>query len=74
MQGIEFFFDAERWLTPGTEYAVPEKLPLPREWYRDWDAIAAATNGAARGPTDANIDDGTGPCTLSAQPLTLEWA
>ena len=32
---------AERWLTPGTEYAVPEKLPLPAEWYKDWDASSA---------------------------------
>ena len=38
---------AERWLTPGTEYAVPEKLPLPREWYTDMETEAVS---AAAGP------------------------
>ncbi len=33
---------AERWLTPGTEYAVTEKLPLPREWYTDIETEAVA--------------------------------
>ena len=39
---------AERWLTPGTEYAVPEKLPLPADWYKD---LNAATEDA-----DADMD------------------
>ena len=38
---------AERWLTPGTEYAVSEKLPLPREWYTDMETEAVS---AAAGP------------------------
>ncbi len=46
---------ADRWLTLGAEYAVPEKLPLPREWYRDWDAIKA---GTVTGLTEADIDEG----------------
>ncbi len=33
---------AERWLTPGTEYAVPEKLPLPKDWYTDIETEAIA--------------------------------
>lgn len=48
-------FNAERWLTPGTEYAVPEKLPLPREWYKDWETNAdAGENGAMTG---ADVDE-----------------
>ena len=26
---------AERWLRPGTEYAIGEKLLLPKHWYQD---------------------------------------
>ena len=49
---------AERWLTPGTEYAVPEKLPLPREWYKGWDLSSpTAPGGAARGLTEADMGD-----------------
>ena len=49
---------AERWLTPGTEYAVPEKLPLPREWYKGWDLSAPAAPGtAASGLTEADMGD-----------------
>ena len=49
---------AERWLTPGTEYAVPEKLPLPREWYSGWDLSSpAAPGGAASGLTEADMGD-----------------
>ena len=49
---------AERWLTPGTEYAVPEKLPLPREWYQGWDLSSpAAPGGAASGLTEADMGD-----------------
>ena len=33
---------AERWLVPGTEYAVTEKLPLPKEWYTDIETEAVA--------------------------------
>ena len=33
---------AERWLTPGTEYAVTDKLPLPRDWYTDIETEAVA--------------------------------
>lgn len=50
--------DADRWLTPGTEYAIPEKLPLPRDWYKHWDAIEAGAKGSVTGLTDADIDDG----------------
>lgn len=46
----------ERWLTPGTEYAVPEKLPLPRDWYKEWEE--GTRGGAAQGLTDADIDEG----------------
>ena len=42
---VEFVLHAERWLTPGTEYAVPEKLPLPKEWYSSWEAAAAGDKG-----------------------------
>ena len=38
---------AERWLTPGTEYAVPEKLQLHRGWYTgdiETQAIAPGAN------------------------------
>jgi hypothetical protein len=63
--GIEMcLIFSERWLTPGTEYAIPEKLPLPRDWYNNWDAIAAATNGAATGLTEADIDDGIYPAAF----------
>ena len=49
---------AERWLTPGTEYAIPEKLPLPREWYKGWDLSSpSATTGAAIGLTEADMGD-----------------
>lgn len=33
---------AGRWLTPGTEYAVTEKLPLNRTWYTDIETEAVA--------------------------------
>lgn len=36
----ESCFFAERWLTPGAEYAVSEKLLLPRHWYTDTDMNA----------------------------------
>ncbi|KAK9916187.1 hypothetical protein WJX75_009837 [Coccomyxa subellipsoidea] len=49
-------FKPERWLTAGTEYAVPEMLPLPREWYKDWEQ--GTRNGSARGLTDDDIDKG----------------
>ncbi|CAL8464666.1 g4201 [Coccomyxa elongata] len=49
-------FKPERWLTPGAEYAVPEMLPLPREWYKDWEE--GTRNGSAKGLTDADIDEG----------------
>ncbi|EIE19060.1 cytochrome P450 [Coccomyxa subellipsoidea C-169] len=49
-------FKPERWLTPGTEYAVPEKLPLPREWYKEWEE--GTHTGATRGLTDADINEG----------------
>ena len=49
---------AERWLTPGTEYAIPEKLPLPQEWYKGWDLSSpAAPGGAASGLTEADMGD-----------------
>jgi hypothetical protein len=51
---------AERWLTPGTEYAILEKLPLPREWYKGWDLSSpSATPGAATGLTEADMGDST---------------
>jgi hypothetical protein len=50
-----FFVRAERWLTPGTEYAIPEKLPLPREWYKDWD-----TDGSAAAASSAAVGSGAG--------------
>ena len=43
---------AERWLTPGTEYAVTEKLPLPKEWYKNWDLDKASSAPS----TGTNID------------------
>ena len=52
---------AERWLKAGTEYAVPEMLPLPRKWYKDWEQETC--NGSARGLTDANIDEGESAVT-----------
>ncbi|CAL5224619.1 g7335 [Coccomyxa viridis] len=48
IQNVSFNWDdhdkflPERWLTPGTEYAVTEKLPLPREWYTDIETEAVA--------------------------------
>ncbi len=47
---------AERWLTPGTEYAVPEMLPLPREWYKDWerDGSDGVASSSAAGGTDVD--------------------
>ncbi|KAK9904844.1 hypothetical protein WJX75_003698 [Coccomyxa subellipsoidea] len=49
-------FKPERWLTTGTEYAVPEKLPLPRKWYNDWES--AATNGATgNGAGGTDVDE-----------------
>lgn len=41
---------AERWLSPGTEYAVTEKLPLPKDWYTDME-----TEALSRGASDALI-------------------
>ena len=59
---------------PGTEYAVQEKLPLPREWYTDMETEAVS---AAAGPLmsmesiPANMDvtdlaAGASPARLSA--------
>ncbi|CAK0787662.1 hypothetical protein CVIRNUC_010884 [Coccomyxa viridis] len=45
-------FKPERWLTPGTEYAVTEKLPLPKEWYKNWDLDKASSAPS----TGTNID------------------
>lgn len=61
---------------PGTEYAVTEKLPLPREWYTDMETEAVS---AAAGPLmsmesiPANMDvtdlaAGASPAKLSAVP------
>ena len=61
---------------PGTEYAVTEKLPLPREWYTDMETEAVS---AAAGPLmsmesiPANMDvtdlaAGASPARLSAAP------
>ena len=37
---------------------MPEKLPLPREWYKGWDLSApAAPGGAASGLTEADMGD-----------------
>lgn len=50
---------AERWLTPGTEYAVTEKLPLPKDWYTDMEteAIApGATNLMSTASLPANYE------------------
>jgi len=50
---------AERWLTPGTEYAVTEKLPLPKDWYTDieTEAIApGATNLMSTASLPANYE------------------
>lgn len=47
---------ADRWLTPGAEYAVPKKLPLPREWYKGWDLTSSSANQeAATGLTEADM-------------------
>ena len=66
---------AERWLTPGTEYAVPEKLPLPREWYSEWDrngACAAPTNGtASTGAGGTDVDESSERVTFSSLVLSL---
>jgi hypothetical protein len=65
---------AERWLTPGTEYAVPEMLPLPREWYKDWEQ--GTRNGSERGLTDADIDEGesaSSPLASSLRMLYVQW-
>ncbi len=56
---IIFLLCTERWLTPGTEYAVTEKLPLPRGWYTERDAdVAAGTDSVpshgAAGGTDVD--------------------
>ena len=57
---------AERWLTPGTEYAVPEKLPLPREWYKGWDLSSpSAAKGTSIGLTEADMGN--------SKPLCLFW-
>ena len=29
------YTSAERWLRSGTEYAIGEKLLLPKQWYQD---------------------------------------
>ena len=44
---------AERWLTPGTEYAVTEKLPLPKEWYKNWDLDRTASQPSSAGNADS---------------------
>ncbi|CAL8465573.1 g5109 [Coccomyxa elongata] len=65
IQNVSFNWDQpnafmpERWLVPGTEYAVTEKLPLPRGWYTEPDAdVAAGTDGVpshgAAGGTDVD--------------------
>ena len=37
---------------------MPEKLPLPREWYQGWDLSSpAAPGGAASGLTEADMGD-----------------
>ena len=46
---------AERWLMAGTGYAMPEMLPMPREWYKKWEQ--GTRNGSGRGLTDANVDE-----------------
>ncbi len=54
----------ERWLIPGTEYAVPEKLPLPRAWYteRDGDVAAGADGVPSHGAADGIDVDESGEC------------
>ena len=75
---------AERWLTPGTEYAVTEKLPLPREWYTDMEteAISSAAAGPLMSmesiPANMDVTDlaaGTSPTRLSAVPKahSVRW-
>ena len=49
---------ADRWLTPGAEYAVPEKLPLAREWYKDWEAAFSSDQAAAAGAPGAEAEQG----------------
>lgn len=60
---------------PGTEYAVTEKLPLPREWYTDMEteAVSAAAAGPLMSmesiPANMDVTDlaaGTSPTRLSA--------
>jgi hypothetical protein len=59
-------------LTPGTEYAVPEKLPLPPEWYKDWEREGSAggsSAGEAATMTGADVDDSSSFHTLSLSRL-----
>jgi hypothetical protein len=58
---MSFWLCSERWLTTGTEYAVPEKLPLPRKWYNDWES--AATNGATGNGAGGTDVDESGECS-----------
>ncbi|CAL5224557.1 g7259 [Coccomyxa viridis] len=51
-------FMPERWLTPGTEYAVPEKLPLPKEWYKNWD-LDRMSSQASAGSTETMDTEGS---------------
>lgn len=37
-------------------------LPLPREWYKDWEE--GSRNGSAKGLTDADIDEGQSRPTI----------
>lgn len=61
---IPFLLCTERWLVPGTEYAVPEKLPLPRDWYTEREAdVAAGMDGIPSHGTAGGTDvDESGEC------------
>ena len=47
-------------MTPGTEYAVPEKLPLPKEWYKNWD-LDRMSSQASAGSTETMDTEGSEP-------------